>query len=369
MKKRIYILSLFFLILISGCVTPFTPDITDDKDLLVVEGLITDQSGPYTVKLSRSLPVGNKKVSRPMKGCAVTVHDNVGNTFLFKEGVIGTYTSDNNFQAVVGRTYTLHINTTLTGKGLQYESRPMEMKPVPSIDSIFYEKLTLGHNEYNMPFEGAQVYLNTHDPSDRCKYYRWDYTETWEIKIPYPIKNDLCYVTNNSVIINIKNVSILGENKIDRLPVNFISNETDRLSRNYSILVNQYSLNEIEYQYWDKLQAISGQIGGLYDITPSSIPSNVNSLSDDTEKVLGFFSVSAESSKRIFIKEWFKGLAEPYKGCVDSMVVGEDASPTMGWILYTEGFAPSIVKFITYDKGCTDCTIRGTTVRPAFWKD
>jgi hypothetical protein len=43
---------------------------------------------------------------------------------------------------------------------------------------------------------------------------------------------------------------------------------------------------------------------------PSSIPSNISCIDDPNEKVLGYFSVSARSSKKIFIKDIFSGLID-----------------------------------------------------------
>ena len=128
--------------------------------------------------------------------------------------------------------------------------------------------------------EGSQVYLNTEDPLGKCKFYRWDYTETWKFRLPYSVPNNTCWITNNSDDINIKSTSVLTEDRISRFPVKFISNETDRLNVRYTILVNQYSLNEDEYIYWEKLQNISEEVGGLYDITPSSIPGNIFCIED-----------------------------------------------------------------------------------------
>lgn len=78
---------------------------------------------------------------------------------------------------------------------------------------------------------------------------------------------------------------------IDRHPVIYISNLTDRLKTKYSILVNQYSLNEDEYNYWKKLKNITVSVGGLHDIIPSLIPSNIVCIENPGEKVLGYFSV------------------------------------------------------------------------------
>jgi hypothetical protein len=140
----------------------------------------------------------------------------------------------------------------------------------------------------------------------------------------------------------------------------------------YSILVNQYSLNEDEYLYWEKLQNIGEQVGGLYDIIPSSVPSNVFSLVDPNEKVLGYFSVSAITSKRIFIKDYFAGTVTPYTDarCIADTIPGngpiKDLNYTV-WILVQSSLPPYIVT--TNDEGCADCTLRGTNVKPDFWID
>ena len=42
--------------------------------------------------------------------------------------------------------------------------------------------------------------------------------------------------------------------------------------------MNQYSVSENEYLYWDKLCTIVEQVGSLYDITPDSIPSNITCI-------------------------------------------------------------------------------------------
>ena len=187
MKNFRQILFVTFILLITSCVSQFIPKTTEDRDLLVVEGLITDQPGPYTIKLSRPFHLGINNVARPLVGCDVKVSDDQGQSFSFIETAPGTYFSDSaTFQGVIGRFYTLHISTTSVNDNRNYESVPVELKPVPPIDSIYYEKQTLAMGEGNDPSaEGCKIFLNTHDPDNKCKFYRWEYTETWEFRLPY----------------------------------------------------------------------------------------------------------------------------------------------------------------------------------------
>jgi hypothetical protein len=364
--NRIVILSIITLVF--SCITPFIPVTDEVKELLVVEGLITDQPGINTVKISKSLPLGKKNVATPIKGCVVTITDNANKTYNLKETVSGTYVTDTaTFQGVIGRKYTLHIKTNTTFGNLSYESSAVEMKPVPPIDSIYYEKTA---DLYSSAVEDCQIYLNTHDPANICRYYRWEYSETWEFHLPYSVPNNTCWVSYNSDKINIKNTSALQTDKVTRYPINFISNQTDRLDVKYSILVNQYSLNEEEFLYWEKLQAVVEQTGGLYDITPAAIESNISCTSDPKNTVLGYFSVSAQSSKRIFIRDTFKGRIYQYSYCPSGNTCGgfipDPNAPS--WLIdqyYDEN--GRLCQVITYTKGCADCTTRGTNTKPPFW--
>jgi hypothetical protein len=319
------------------------------------------------------MPLGGNSAARPLNGCLVSVTDDLGSTVFFTETASGTYVPPSFFHGVIGRSYTLHITANSSPKNLIYESFPMVMRPVPPIDSVYYEKRTIVESNGSDPGqEGCQIYINTHDPANLCKFYRWEYSETWEFRLPYRVTNNFCWVSDNSGVINIKNASILVENRIDRFPLDFISNATDRLNVKYSMLVNQYSLSEDEYLYWEKLQNISEQVGGLYDIIPSAIPSNVYCPDDPNAKVLGYFSVSAVSSKRIFIKDHFAGAIDLYFNCASDTIYGRGEIPhlnTSVWVIVDQLDSPfNPLRVITDKKGCADCTVRGTIIRPDFWQ-
>jgi hypothetical protein len=217
--------------------------------------------------------------------------------------------------------------------------------------------------------EGCQIYLNSNDPNKKCKFYRWDFTETWEFQLPYPVINWRCWISSNSSSINVKTTSGLDEDRIVRHPLNFISNKTDRLKEKYSILVNQYSLNEDEYVYWEKLQKVTESIGTLYDIIPAAVPGNIYCIEKPNETVLGYFSVSAKTSKRSFIKDRFLGLVNlySYDACFGDTIWGDTYIPNLNttvWALIDR--SPNYV-VITRDRGCADCTERGTNIEPDFW--
>jgi hypothetical protein len=364
------IMKLVTIIIISliaaSCVSTFIPETDENTEAVVVDGLITDQSETDTIKLYKSIPLGSTAKPDPVEGCNVIISDDLGNSFTLSESKPGIYiTNPGEFCGTTGRKYTLKIFTGgVTGKKYSYESVPMEMKPVPPIDSIWYEKITLSQgDQYHYPEEGCNIYLNTHDPANNCYYYRWNFTETWEMRIPYIVPHSVCWVSDKSENIMIKNTSVLSENRISRYPLTSLSNKTDRLNIKYSIIVNQYSLNEDEFMYWEKIQNLVEEVGSLYDITPASIPGNIYCVEDPNVKVLGYFSVSAKASRRIFIEDHFSDRADIYRHCpVDT--VGEGDVLTGYWPIIT---LPMHLVVVTNDLECYDCTTRGTNIRPVFW--
>ena len=301
----------------------------------------------------------------------VRIEDDGSNIYILHESEPGTYLTDPAiFQGAVGRNYTLQIEArNASGKLSSYRSLPMEMKPVPPIDSIYYEKkIIISNDDYGAPHEGCQVYLNTVDPEGLCKYYRWDFNETWEFKLPYDVDNQTCWATDHSGAINIKSTSALTEDKIYRHPINFITNETDRLNIKYSMLVNQYSISEDEFGYWKKLQNISDEVGGLYDMIPASITGNVFCTDDPNETVLGYFSVSARSSKRIMVHAGFAGSRNDfYEYCGTDTVPSGTNIPGLGtsvWIIIDGDY-----RVLTPYRECADCSYRGSLMRPDYWDE
>ncbi|MCX6302252.1 MAG: DUF4249 domain-containing protein [Bacteroidia bacterium] len=357
---------LSLLLLVSACVTNFIPETNEDNNILVVEGLITDQYRTNVIKISTSFPLGKPMGAKPLKGCQVTITDENNISYNLKESFFGRYITDSTeFRGHVGGTYTLRI----VAGNLTYVSSPMEMLPVPPVDSLFYEKeVIVESNEWGRPEEGCQIYLSTYDQLNNCLYYRWDFTETWEFQIPYPVPNSRCWITEHSDNIYIKNTSVYSQAKVTDFPLHFVSNATDRLNVKYSILVNQYSLSEDEYNFWEKVQNVLENVGGLYDVTPVTISSNIHCLTNPEEIVLGYFSVSAVSQKRLFIKDSFSGLPVLYRynRCFGDTIWGNADIPGLNvyaWVI--EDYIT--YKIITWEKDCADCTTRGTLVRPSFW--
>jgi hypothetical protein len=102
---RLIILFLLFSVC-KSCIVPYSPEPPENDELLVVEGLITDQHEINTIKLSKSFPIWANQNPAHLSGCQVWITDDLGNIANLKETTIGTYITDSsNFQGTIGRRY------------------------------------------------------------------------------------------------------------------------------------------------------------------------------------------------------------------------------------------------------------------------
>jgi hypothetical protein len=354
----------------TGCTTEFIPEISNNRVQLVIEGLISDQDVSNKVKLSTSVPVGSPLVQKPVKGAIVSLTDENGEIARLTEKVAGTYSTDSlTFRGRVGGKYSLKIK--LNGK--DYETDLIEMQPVPSIGALYYEKVVVSPSDNsNEVGEGCKIYLDSYDPSGQCRYFRWEYDETWEYIIPYPVVNRVCWISNRSGEILVKNTEAYSQSRVTKFPLLFINNKTDKLKVKYSMLVRQYSINAEEYDFWEKIKNVSLNVGGLYDRTPVSVPGNVRCITNPSEVVNGYFSVASVNTKRLFVKEKFLGQPSFYSYCATDTVYGalpEEGLNTTYWVI--EDYANEVPSWwvTTEYRECGDCTKEGTKVRPPFWDE
>ena len=373
MKVLRLFIFLLLMFLTGNCITPFFPETEEEMDMLVVSGMITDQYGINTVRLTRSVPLERQNIERPYRNCSLIIKDDLDNEFNLTENKPGLYETDpEQFKGEVGRKYKLIINNNRPGENNHiYESPFIELIQVPSIDSVYYAKVD--EDSHFGIVNACQIYLDTQDALNKCRNFRWDFTETWEFHLPYDsVKHRICWITQNSQYIRIKSTSLMSESRIIGFPLYYIPPYSDRFGVKYSILVNQYSISSQEYDYWQKVQNMAENVGNLYDVVPMSIAGNMYCTDDSTEMVLGYFSVSSVTSKRIFIKDNFEGLTDRYSDCPYKKVYRLEDVQGLGsiyWIIDHQWDGPSEYWLLTRFEDCADCRLRGTDVEPSFWHE
>jgi Domain of unknown function (DUF4249) len=408
--KRGSIISIFIFVLlvVYRCIEPFSPNLGVSKPLLVVEGLITNENGSNVVKLSYSFQKEDSIVYK-VSDATVFLSDNSGNNIQLTENGEGVYKTDSiNFKGEIGKTYQLHIKTS---DGKVYLSNPCTMFPVPDIDSIYFSKDKQLVNNQTVVKEGISIYVDSKPGSSDKYFLRWGYDETWKFKVPDPTTykyvnylqilkiskdsiKEYCWKRGNSTEILINEVKSGTENRIMKEPIKFIApDESDRLTVRYSILVKQYSISEQEYNFWDNLQKVNESEGDIFGSQPFEILSNIKNINDSSEKVLGYFQVSAVSEKRKYIdysELYLLNLPDFNYNCRSfTRCPGDFYYNPVTWKPYTfdeiyEKYrgnytfvepiyyglsTDSLIYLVFTSAPCADCELSGSFVKPDFWTD
>ena len=87
---RIIFYLLLTVIVMQGCIEPFSPVIDEYQEMLVIDGLITDKEGIHTVTVSRSSLFDSPGLDYE-SGCNVSILDNNGNVLNMTEKSPGIY--------------------------------------------------------------------------------------------------------------------------------------------------------------------------------------------------------------------------------------------------------------------------------------
>jgi hypothetical protein len=391
MIKNIYKYTLIAhaLLLFGSCKKPYSPQIkTGASNVLVVEGVINTGSDSTIFKLSHTVDLSGNK-GAPELNASVAIENDQGITpvsYLNETGN-GKYASAG-LNLDTTRKYRVRIKTK---DGKEYLSDFVAARFTPPIDSIGFQ----------IKNKDMQIYVNTHDPNNNTRYYRWEYEETWQFHTQYVstyISNgtDLvprtaaqnvyfCFANNISTEINLSSSAKLTEDNIYQNPIVSIPSTSEKTELKYSILVRQYALTKDEFSFWQNLKKNTEQLGSIFDAQPSEIPGNIHCISNPSEPVIGYVSACLIRTKRIFISNrelpttW--SAVYPYDCGQDSNFYVHpktlhndvaDLIPLPNGVIVTNPFyfpgSPKPAGFLSTSFECGDCTIRGTTKRPVFWR-
>jgi len=377
-----------------GCKKPYTPPvITNNANYLVVEGVINTGSDSTAIKLSRTVLIAAKTTVNPELHSIVSVISNTNGVWPLKETGNGYYGAAG-LNLSAANTYALKI---VTANGKAYQSDFLPVKNSPPIDSIYY---TVGDTS-------VRVLLNTHDPANKTTYYRWDFTETYMIHSYYESLDELlttpvdtvvprraqdqvytCWATDTSTAILLGSSARLAQDVIAESALTRIGKSSEKIGDRYSILVRQYALTADAYNYWQLLKKNTEQLGSIFDAQPSELPGNIHCVTTPSEPVIGYLSVGSVSQKRIYIDNRnIPGTKTKIPLSTDGCLLlqfyytdNEGVNDIPIWIYsgkqyvvktIPESVMPGqhIIGYMATDRFCADCTLRGTNVQPAFWKN
>lgn len=333
MKVIRFFLYSFLLIFSDACIDKYDLPTIVGEPVLVVDGLITDQPGPYTVELYKAIPQETLASERTMvKGATVKIIDDAGTTEILTEVEAGIYMTSL-IQGVQGRKYHIDINI---GDN-EYISEPQELRPAGQIDSIYYrfQENAINENDLSLPQDVLDVYMDSHGDEGKSNLFRWRWSSIYEVltypqlrtkwqgrppvEVPDPLQ---CsgYITRNGGITQIDDciccscwvpefngMPLVSNNQssstvefkgsfVARVPVDHW-----RFTKKFYMRVEQMSVSEEVYEFWKLAKAQYDGEGSLFQPNAVRVTGNIHSVNNSEEKVLGVFAVSGVVSKEFSV--------------------------------------------------------------------
>lgn len=150
-----------FLLTMASCEKVIQLNLNNSSSSVVIQANISDQPGPYAVKISRSVNFDQSSDYPPVTGAHVEISDNIGQSEVLSESISGTYITSI-LRGIPGRTYAL----TVKANGETFHASAF-MPPPVNMDSIFFSM---------SPFSGEKVtIIQFRDPPLTANFYRLVY--------------------------------------------------------------------------------------------------------------------------------------------------------------------------------------------------
>lgn len=372
-----------------SCVQPFDLVSIGTRSSIVVDAAITDEAKTHIIKLSESFAI-DTTLNTAIRGATVWIVDQDGNREDLTSGSVGgEYLTSDNFQALPGKTYTLHV--ILPG-GEKLVSRPESLPDPVTLDRIYGRYVTIPSNEEAGEDRGVQIFVDASSEGTEPARLRYNWIETYEVRSPYvsrfifdfeqnlPVPRQdtihICYRTIPNTELILTSASGQAENRVQEIPLKFVNQATQQLSQRYSILVQQFALSADAHEYYENLEETNEGSGSLSDRQVGTFPGNITSEDNPEELILGYFEVSRFYEERVFFtpSQFDEYVQAPYPLCgisqLDTLTTPELVSE------YVEfgkrfGILDQVTDFSWQisSRRCADCKEFGTYDAPEFWPE
>jgi hypothetical protein len=276
--KNIFFVLLLAIVFVS-CDKPIHLNLNESQSRVIIEGQVTNRAGYQYVKLSRSVDFYQSGALPKITNATVSVKDGDGNEIMFihnpnnKADSVGYYLPQTPFLGVIGKDYHLRVDVD----GEIYEADD-HLYPVTSVDSLAYR---IDDDEKDDPKTYNKFYevlLYAKEPHPSKDYYLFKFYRNDSLKLYND--TDIYYTDDEALGESINGIST---------PIFYAPGD--------KATIEAYSLSRSGYVFYDDLQKLLNNDGGMFSQPPA------NSRTNLSNGALGFFQASAINSASIVVEE------------------------------------------------------------------
>jgi hypothetical protein len=324
-RSVLVILTLFTL---NSCIDPYDSDFGQSSKILVVEGLLTNNTQvPDTIKIRYSVFEDSYLVKRPIAGTQASIVSSSGQeTKLLSVGTQGGFLPPASFRINPSEKYTLKFQL---GDGNNYESTPQQMIATPPIAKVYdvFNAKSIASADGKTTSAANEVFVDFQDKAGEKNFYMWRYThyENLEFcitcepnslyKLPSEscVKNQFSYQRNPPydyqcrgrcfAIFTSKKPNIISDVASDgRLVQGKLVAQIPYYAQTAClVVVEQMSISPEIYGINKILESQSSATGGLADTPAAAIVGNIRNLNNPQDRVVGYFGLADVQTSRYWM--------------------------------------------------------------------
>ncbi len=313
-----------FVVAFCGCTEIYIPNVNPEANMLIVEGLITDGAGPFTIKLSESVPFNfdSTSVSRPVSNAKLTITTGKNISYQLLSAANGNYNFPSGFKATIGDSYKLHIETA---DGNIYESSSQVLLQPQSFDTIQGYYTSQNYMDINKRYntvDGADIRVDLFNQASKngsSPLCRFKTNITVQFTYEDPVTDATIwhwfYFGWHSFTLNgTENItderSLSPNGIIKNHSVGFVPFGINSYGYSmppsaqviyYYLRCNQYTINADTYNFYKAANTQLIASGKIFDPVTSQLYGNMKCINNPSKIVLGLFEVSSVTQSAFII--------------------------------------------------------------------
>ncbi len=322
-------------VLMTACVQRIDFETPPARSIVVIEGLISDEPGPYMVQVTRALPMNADTSLRvPVLGAEVFLHDESGAEEQMVAYTPGYYRSFGIIRGQVGHRYYVTVkvgNTT-------FQSAPDELTPVGEIQQIRteFEKRFSKQSFGEVQADVFNVFIDA-DAGAGNRYVRWKFTGTYkamtnpelrvlkiaEFTLKAPLECSgftvepgggggvltqmrdctccVCWAHHYEDMPHLSDDERVSDGKYLNVKVGEVPINGATFFDKYLIEVDQMSLTRTSYEFFNQIRAQRQSATNIFQPAYGAIRGNITSDSQN-QQATGLFYATAIRRKYLFMR-------------------------------------------------------------------
>lgn len=330
---------IIFFIALSSCVDRIDFDVPIAQKQLVIEGMISDAPGPYTVKISSALNLdSDSSVRIPVEHAKIKLYDDQGNVEDLVETSPGIYTTNAQIQGQVGHSYYINIETL---EGKIFESEPEMLNPVGEVENIKYEfeARTKFEDFGEVKADVFNILVDANGGAGGENYVRWRFKGTYKVtnypelhytynppytpyKNPFPCSGYIllpgptgtggtlkqvsdctcctCWVNQFENAPQLSDTQLIEGSQFKNVKIGEVPITNATFHDKYLVEVEQMSLTRNSFQFFKIIRDQKESASSLFQPALGEVRGNIKPK-NNSDLVIGLFWATSIKKKSLFI--------------------------------------------------------------------